>query len=194
MNSNLKDEPKFQAFAIPQESVLYCTVVRNDYATRSHTHLSNAHTRHACRPQSLKICERSYLLSHLAVFLITNIRQTHCVAHPVNDRSDWPLTLAAGSVQHADRRLPQAAHTMSSLSAEVRSRLISSTQTRTVCRRRTWWLSGCHKGLSARSQGAFAFPSSFCFGLIHGLFIPDRMYREASDPWRDVLGSWLYTL
>ena len=105
MDSFPKDKPRFQEFAIPQESVLYCTVVRNDYATRSHTHLSNAHTRLARRPQGLKICEGPCLLSHhLAVFLITNIRQIPCAVHPVNDRSDWPLTVAAGSVQHADWR------------------------------------------------------------------------------------------
>ena len=77
-------------------------------------------------------------------------------------------------------------------SVEVRFRLISSTQARAFCRRRrTWWLGGCDKGRSARSQGAPRLSLPFGLGLIHGFFFPrphtDRMYREAWDSWRDVL-------
>jgi hypothetical protein len=97
-------------------------------------------------------------------------------------RPPWHFRLAAGSIQHADWQLLQAAHTMLLLLAEVRAGIISSTQTRAFLLQDLvdTWLPLRPLSLVSKCVRLFVF------GLFLNLWTrssPDCMYREAGVSW-----------
>lgn len=143
-----------------------------------HPHLSPDFITHAHRPQGLKFCEGSCLSlpTPLPRFsLRTYGRQRRTLRD--TPRPPWLFRPAAGSVQHADWLLLQAAHMMLLLLVEVRAVIISSSQIRAFLLQDLvdTWLP--LRPLSSDSR-CVRLLSSSAFFLIHVFVLPQTACIE----------------
>lgn len=159
-----------------------------------HPHLSPDFITHAHRPQGLKFCEGSCLSlpTPLPRFsLRTYGRQRRTLRD--TPRPPWLFRPAAGSVQHADWLLLQAAHMMLLLLVEVRAVIISSSQIRAFLFQDLvdTWLPLRPLSSDSRCVRLFVFFDLFLNPCTRSP--PDCMYREAWGAWWNVLERGVYS-
>ena len=131
VNGILKIELGFQAFVFPREPH---TVLQSSRLRNSITPVLSPRLR--CRPHGPQICE--------GLVFVTLLSSVSHYEHPTASRlgrhtrsmtvqlGRWPPRLAVFNTRIGDSL--KVAHTMSLSSVEIRSRLVSGTQTRAFCR------------------------------------------------------------
>jgi hypothetical protein len=88
-----------------------------------------------------------------------------CAAHPSCGPSGWSLATSNARIGYPLRSIRCCCHRWRC----VRARIEDSNQNNHRLLRRTWWLRGCYKGRTARSQGAYG-SCPLWNNLIHHLF------------------------